>query len=140
MCEYYRKRLSKAIPWNYKMTKAVQIIKQKLQNLPKLHLPDLSLSLILETDASHETWAAVLLQKNGSCLEEVCLYTSGCFSDPESRYPSSHKEILAVKYGIKKFRIFLKPVHFTVRTDLKHMKGMLTNQRLLEQGNNRVLR
>jgi hypothetical protein len=36
--------------------------------------------------------------------------------------------------------MFLKPIHFIVRTDLKHMKGMLTNQRLLEQGNNRVLR
>jgi hypothetical protein len=73
-------------------------------------------------------------------LEEVCIYTSGCFSDTESRYPSSHKEILAVKNGIKKFRLFLKPVHFIVRTDLKHMKGMLSNQSLLEQGNNRVLR
>jgi hypothetical protein len=44
------------------------------------------------------------------------------------------------KHGIKKYRMFLKPVHFIVRTDLKHMKGMLTNQRLLEQGNNRILR
>jgi hypothetical protein len=135
-----QRRLSKEIPWNYKMTQVVQIIKQKLQNLPKLHLPDMTLQLIWKTDASNETWVAVLLQKNGPKLEEVCIYTSGCFSDAESRYPSSHKEILAVKNGIKKFRIFLKPVHFIVRTDLKHMKGMLTNHRLLEQGNNRVLR
>jgi hypothetical protein len=135
-----QKRLSKVIPWNYKMTQAVQIIKQKIQNLPKLYLPDMTLQLILETDASNDTWAAVLLQKNGPKLEEVCIYTSGCFSDTESRYPSSHKEILAVKNGIKKFRLFLKPVHFVVRTDLKHMKGMLSNQRLLEQGNNRILR
>jgi hypothetical protein len=41
---------------------------------------------------------------------------------------------------IKKFRMFLKPVHFIVRIDLKHMQGMLSNQRLLEQGNNRILR
>lgn len=122
------------------MTQAVQIIKQKIQNLPKLHLPDLSMKLILETDAPHDTWAAVLLQKNGPKLEEVCMYTYGCFSEPESRYPSSHKEILAEKNGIKKYRMFLKPVHFIVRTDLKHMKGMLTNHKLLEQGNNRVLR
>jgi hypothetical protein len=109
------------------MTQVVQIIKQKIQNLRKLYLPDMTLHLILETDASNDTWAAVLLQKNGPKLEEVCIYTSGCFSDTESRYPSSHKEILAVKNGIKKFRLFLKPVHFIVRTDLKHMKGMLSN-------------
>jgi hypothetical protein len=135
-----QKRLSKATPWNTHMTKAVQIIKQKIQNLPRLHLPDNSFKLILETDASHETWAAVLLQKNGPKLEEVCMYTSGCFNDTEIKYPSSHKEILAVKLGIKKYRMFLKPVCFIVRTDLKHMKGMLSNHRLLEQGNNRILR
>jgi hypothetical protein len=36
--------------------------------------------------------------------------------------------------------MFLNPVHFIVRTDLKHIKGMLANHKLLEQGNNRVLR
>jgi hypothetical protein len=91
-----RKLRKATIPWNYKMTQAVQIIKQKIQNLPRLHLPDCSLKLILETDASQETWAAVLLQKNGPKLEEVCMYTSGCFNDTECKYPSSHKEILAV--------------------------------------------
>jgi hypothetical protein len=100
----------------------------------------MALQLILETDASNDTWAAVLMQKNGPKLEDVCIYTFGCFSDTESRYPSSHKEILAVKNGIKKFRLFLKPVHFIVRTDLKHRKGMLFNQCLLEQGNTRTLR
>jgi len=135
-----QKRLSKSLPWDYKMTQAVQIIKQKIQHLPTLHIPDSDMKLILETDALDETWAAVLLQKNDPKLEEVCLYTSGCFSEPETKYPSSHKEILAVKNGIKKYRMFLKPVDFIVRTDLKHMKGMLANHRLLEQGNNRVLR
>jgi hypothetical protein len=58
-----QKRLSKVMPWNHKMTTTVQIIKQKIQNLPRLHLPDMSLQLILETDASNDTWATVLLQK-----------------------------------------------------------------------------
>jgi hypothetical protein len=57
------------MPWNSKMTIAIQIVKQKIQNLPKLHLPDMALQLILETDASNDTWAAVLMQKNGPKLE-----------------------------------------------------------------------
>jgi hypothetical protein len=96
--------------------------------------------LIIETDASNETWVVFLLQKSSARQEEVCVYASGCFSDIESKCPSSHKEILAVKNGIKKFKLFLKPIHFTVRTYLKHMKGMLSNQQLLEQGNNIILR
>jgi hypothetical protein len=43
-----QKRLSKALPWNYKMTQAVQIIKQKIQNLPKLYLPDMTCSSLLK--------------------------------------------------------------------------------------------
>jgi hypothetical protein len=50
-----QKRLKKTLPWNNKMTAAVQIIKQKIQDLPRLHLPDVTLQLILETDASNET-------------------------------------------------------------------------------------
>lgn len=76
-----QKRLSKVMPWNHKMTTTVQIIKQKIQNLPKLYLPDMSLQLIFETDASNNTWATILLQKNGPKLEEVCIYASGCFTD-----------------------------------------------------------
>jgi hypothetical protein len=60
-----QQRLSKKYPWNEKMTQAVQIIKQKVLHLPSLCLPDMSMKLILETDASLDTWAAVLLQKNG---------------------------------------------------------------------------
>jgi hypothetical protein len=134
-----QKRLSKEMPWNENMTKAIQIIKKKIQNLPKLHLPDMNYPFILETDASDEVWESVLLQKH-STREQLCMYTSGCFKVAEVNYPSSHKEILAVKKGIKRFRLFLKLIHFIVRTDLKHMKGMLSNHILLEQGNNRVLR
>lgn len=46
-----QKRLKGVIPWNQNMTKVVQIVKQKIQDLPKLHLLDVSLPLIIETDA-----------------------------------------------------------------------------------------
>jgi hypothetical protein len=68
------------------------------------------------------------------------MYSSGYLKSVELNYPSSHKEILPVKNGIKRFRILLKAIHFTVRMDLKHMKGMLSKHKLLEQGNNIVLR
>jgi hypothetical protein len=96
------------------MTKVVQIIKQKILNLPSLHL---------------------------CTYKFVCmpLVVSIPLASAKLNYPSSHKEILAVKNGIKRFRLFLKPIQFIVRIDLKHMKGMLSNHKLLEQGNNRVL-
>jgi hypothetical protein len=77
------------------MTKVVQIIKQKIQNLPRLHY-----LFISETDASEDVWASVLLQ-NHSNIERICMYASRCFKEPKLKYPSSHKEILATKNGIK---------------------------------------
>jgi len=121
------------------MTKVVQIIKHKIQNLSRLHLPDMNYPFSLETNALEDVWESVLLQKNSN-REKKCMYVSRCFKEPELKYSSPHKEILEVKKGITRFRLFLKPVQFFVITNLKHMKGMLSNHILLKQGNNRVLR
>lgn len=134
------KRLKKEkIGWSDEMTTAVRNIKSKIRELPRLRLPVTNLPFILETDASDHTWAAALLQKHGK-KELVCAYASGSFNITEVKYPSSHKEILAVKRGIQRFRLFLKSVRFLVRIDLKHMKSILANKKLLEQGNTRILR
>jgi hypothetical protein len=129
-----QKQLKIELPWNEKMTKVVQIIKQKIKNLLRLHYP-----FILETNALEYVWESVLLQKHSN-REQMCMYASRCFKEPKLKYPSSHKEIMATKNGIKRFRLFLKHVHFIVREKLKHMKGMLSNHIFLEQGNNKVLR
>ena len=139
---YFRRKLcfsSCYSPWTDEMKKAVRSIKSKISNLPKLKLPVNNLPFILETNSYDHTWATVLLQKHG-WKELVCAYSSGAFDDTENKYPSSHKEILAVKRGIKRFHLFLKSVRFIVRTDLKHMKSILAKKKLLEQGNTRVLR
>lgn len=134
-----QQRLKKGSSWNDQMSKAVRNIKQKIEQLPPLALPHSDLPFILETYALDYFWATILLQKHGK-KEEVCAYAFGTFSEAEKNYPSSQKEILAVKKGIKRFRLFLKSVHFVIKTDLRHMKGMLQNKRLLEQGNSKVLR
>ena len=125
--------------WTEKTTAPVKRIKIKIQNLPTLSLPDQDLIFVLERDASNQTWATLLLHKH-SKREEACAYTSDSFDETSIKYPTSHKEILAVKKGIHRFILFLKSVKFLVRTNLKHMKGILSNKILLEQGNVRVLR
>jgi len=51
------KRLKANIQWNDNMTITIQVIKQKIQNLHSLHLPDLNLPFVLETNASDEVWS-----------------------------------------------------------------------------------
>ena len=56
----------------------------------------------------------------------------------ELNYPSSHKEILAVKKNVQHFILFLKPVKFIIRTDLKIIPGMLKNETVMAENNSRI--
>ena len=46
------------------MTATIQIIKQKVQDLPKFHMPSQALPFTLEIYASYDVWACVLLQNH----------------------------------------------------------------------------
>ena len=104
----------------------IRFIKSQCIDLPKLKLPLDNDDLILETDSSDSTWAAVLkrIQNN---TEELCRYTSGTFSPTEDRYHINEKEFLAVIKGLKKFSYFLLPKRFLLRTDNTQVKAFIKN-------------
>ncbi|KAH9752094.1 hypothetical protein KPL71_014558 [Citrus sinensis] len=91
---------------------------------------------ILQTDASDESWGAILLEEiNGK--EHFIAYASGHFSDTQKHYHSVFKEILAVKNGIKKFEYHLIGHHFLIRMDssafpnIFHFKGKTVPEKML---------
>ncbi|KAH9671289.1 hypothetical protein KPL70_017313 [Citrus sinensis] len=104
-----------------------------------LHFPDQKLSKkkrILQTDASDESWGAILLEEiNGK--EHFIAYASGQFSDTQMHYHSVIKEILAVKNGIKKFEYHLIGHHFLIRMDssafpnILNFKGKIVPEKML---------
>ncbi|KAH9752716.1 hypothetical protein KPL71_014813 [Citrus sinensis] len=101
--------------WNADHTFAVTTLKQIAQNPPPLKLITDG-KRILQTDASDESWGAILLEEiNGK--ENFIAYASGHFSDTQKHYHSVFKEILAVKNGIKKFEYHLIGHHFLIRMD-----------------------
>ena len=108
-------------------------------DLPPLSLPQGSGQLIIETDASSLTWVGVLLEVIEG-KEHVCGYGSGSFKAIELNYPSSRKEILAVKKTIQHFILFLKLVRFVIRTDLKIIPGIFKNENLMAENSSRILK
>ena len=71
------------------------------QSPPLLRIPTTG-QRILQTDASDDYWNAILLkERNG--MRHFCAHVSGQFKDSEKNYHVIYTEILAVKYGIKKF-------------------------------------
>ena len=114
--------------WTARHTSLIKAIKQNCKKLPALKLPEAGKLFILQTDASDKYWAAVLIQKNTQGEEEVCAYTSGTFSGSSLNYTIYEKEILAVQKGIMRFRIYLLPEKFLVRTDNKMFKAFLNKK------------
>ncbi|KAH9752176.1 hypothetical protein KPL71_014597 [Citrus sinensis] len=121
--------------WNADHTAAVTTLKQIAQNPPPLKLITDG-KRILQTDASDESWGAILLEEiNGK--ENFIAYASGHFSDTQKHYHSVFKEILAVKNGIKKFEYHLIGHHFLIRMDssafpnIFHFKGKTVPEKML---------
>ncbi|KAH9792718.1 hypothetical protein KPL71_004246 [Citrus sinensis] len=108
--------LKKNLPsWNNNHTLAVTMLKQIAQNPPPLKLITDG-RRILQTDASDESWGAILLEETDG-KEHFIAYASGHFSDTQIHYHSVFKEVLAVKHGIQNFEYHLIDYHFLVGMD-----------------------
>ncbi|KAH9801849.1 hypothetical protein KPL71_001179 [Citrus sinensis] len=99
--------------WNADHTNAVTTLKQIAQNPPPLKLITDG-KRILQTDASDDSWGAILLEDINR-KEHFIAYASGQFSDTQKHYHIVFKEIRAVKNGIKKFEYHLIGHHFLIQ-------------------------
>ncbi|KAH9658046.1 hypothetical protein KPL70_023335 [Citrus sinensis] len=108
--------LKKQCPsWGLAQTEAVKQLKVIAQSPPPLRIPT-SGQRILQTDASDDYWSAILLEDiNG--VRHFCAHASDQFKDSEKNYHVIYKEILAVKYGIKKFEFHLISHKFLINMD-----------------------
>ncbi|KAH9668412.1 hypothetical protein KPL70_021409 [Citrus sinensis] len=109
--------------WHADHTNDVTTLKQIAQNPPPLKLITDG-KRILQTDASDDSWGAILLEDiNGK--EHFIAYASGQFSNTQKHYHSVFKEILAVKNGIKKFEYHLIGHHFLIHMDSSTFPNIL---------------
>ncbi|KAH9769360.1 hypothetical protein KPL71_011968 [Citrus sinensis] len=100
-------------PWGPEQTTTVKQIKKISQSPPPLKIAT-TRQRILQTDTSDEYWSAILLEKK---LEKQSPIASGQFKDAEKNYHVIYKDILAVKYGIKKFESRLISHNFLIKMD-----------------------
>ncbi|KAH9658018.1 hypothetical protein KPL70_023324 [Citrus sinensis] len=84
----------KPLEWNVDHTNAVTTLKQIAQNPPPLKLITDG-KRILQTDASDDSWGAILLEENNG-KDHFIAYASGQFSNTQKHYHSVFEEILAI--------------------------------------------
>ncbi|WVZ15235.1 hypothetical protein V8G54_012801 [Vigna mungo] len=110
--------------WTEEAKDAFHKLKTQLSNTPVLALPNFSKEFILEVDASGQGVGAVLMQD-----QHPIAYISRSFNSQQIALSTYEKELLGVVFAVQKWRHYLLPKSFTIRTDHQSLKYIL-DQRL----------
>ena len=99
-------------------------MRQLLTEAPVLGYPTRDDPFLLDTDASNTGLGGVLSQiQDGE--ERVIAYGSKTLSSTQTRYCTTHLELLAVVTFVKHYKHYLWGRHFTVRTDHASLRWLI---------------
>ena len=123
--------LSPANPyvWTEAQQTSFEALKMALTTTPVLALPDPELPFEVTTDASDIAISAVLNQNQGRGMQPIA-FESRKLSVHELNYPIHEKELLAIVYALKIWRIYLEGHKFTVITDHAAFEYLPTQAKL----------
>jgi hypothetical protein len=111
--------------WEESQEVPFQALKQKLMSQSILQYPDFSREFILSADASNEGAGAVLSQ--GQIGKDLPIaYTSRKFSEAERNYDTLEKELAAIVWEIKHFRLYLYGRKFKIVSDHKPLTRIMS--------------
>mgnify|MGYP003476669129 FL=1 len=102
--------------WTAECEAAFQLLKSALIEGPVLAIPEADQPLLLYTDWSIDAVSAILHQSIDG-QERVIEYASKSCNKHERRYSPTEGELLAIIFGLSKFRSYLLGQHFTIVTD-----------------------
>jgi len=112
--------LRKDAPWDWSpmAQESFESVKLSLTEAPILAIADQDKPFHVVCDASNIAIGCALLQHDSHGQERVVSYQSRQLKPAERNYPVHDRELLAMKYALAKFRVYLLGTqHFTVFTD-----------------------
>jgi len=110
--------------WSLEAQSAFDTLKAVLCNAPVLALPVFDKQFMVETDACGQGIRAVLMQKG-----HPLAYISRQLKGKQLHLSIYEKELLAFIFAVRKWRHYLLPSHFIIKTDQRSLKYLL-EQRL----------
>lgn len=115
----------KEIPfvWCDRADGGFRTLKGALTSPPEMAFPDLSITFILHTDASHHAIGSVLCQVIGG-MEHVISYASHVLSALERKWSTFDRELYAVVWSMQHFRHYLACRPFMIVRDHKPLAGL----------------
>ena len=111
--------------WSEEQEKAFESLKEALITPPILRYPDFKREFIVNTDASGTAIASILTQKYDG-VEHPIIYSSRTLNSAEQRYSTIEREMLAIVDAVKRYRVYLTGTHFTIVTDHRPLRFLLT--------------
>jgi len=102
--------------WDIEQQEAFDELKTRLTTAPVLASPCSTETYYLDTEAS-EFGLGVVLSQEQDGEEHVSSYASRSLNTAERSYSITRKELLAVVFGLKRFRPYLIGTQFVIRTD-----------------------
>ena len=114
-----KERVVVAFKWTEECQQAFDKLKRIIAAEPILVHPDMSKLFRLITDASIVGLGAVLVQPNEKGIEMVVSFAARTLNEAERNYTTGERELLAIKWSVRKFRCYLYGRHFEVITDHK---------------------
>ena len=112
------------VVWTPECAAAFEKLKSLLCSAPVVQAPNFEKQFIVQTDASERGVGAVLSQLDESGADHPVAYFSRKLLPREERYSTVEKECLAVKLGIKAFRVYLLGKPFVVQTDHRALQWL----------------
>ena len=119
-----RKNAPNKIEWSSELDAAFKLLKSELCSSPVLASPDFSRPFVLQTDASDRGVGAVLSQCDESGSDHPVAYFSRKLLPREERYSTIEKECLAIKLGVKAFKVYLLGKPFMIQTDHRTLEWL----------------
>ena len=112
----------KSFPWNWSPTcqTSFDSLKSLFLSKPILHLPDLTASFTIATNASKYASGAILLQTDSNEDWHLCSYLSQSFSPTEHNYDIYDREPLAVICTLMLWWHYLHRSPFLVQVFMDH--------------------
>ncbi|KAE8880493.1 hypothetical protein PF003_g35451 [Phytophthora fragariae] len=128
--------LKKDVTWNWRPEHqdAFDAVKKSLASAPVLMLPDTSRPFHVVCDASEFAIGCALMQFDAEGRESVVSYQSRQMKPAEKNYPVHNKELLAMRYALIKFRVYLLGEQtFAVYTDHASLRTAMKSPHLSQR-------
>ncbi|TPX73529.1 hypothetical protein CcCBS67573_g05205 [Chytriomyces confervae] len=109
----------------------LKTLTQAASSAPMLHLPNFSIPFRIATDASNYGVGAILYHINPTTQSKHYVkFAAKTFTDHQSRYSATHRELLAIIFALDKFHAFIHGTRFTLKTDHKALTYLFSQTEL----------